>query len=38
MRLISVVLPLPVLPTMAVVSPGRAVKLMPLSTGSSAPG
>ena len=34
----SVVLPLPVLPTMAVVSPGCAVKVMPLSTGSSAPG
>ncbi len=31
-------LPQPVLPTMATVSPGSAVKLIPLSTGSSAPG
>jgi hypothetical protein len=34
----SVVLPLPVEPTIAVVSPGRAVKLMFSRTAASAPG
>ena len=34
----SVVLPLPVLPTMAVVMPGSTTSEMPRSTGSWAPG
>ena len=34
----SVVLPEPVLPTIAVVCPGNDVKLTPQTTGSSAPG
>src|SRR3954467_14656081 len=38
MRLMSVVLPLPVLPTMAVVTPGSTTREMPRSTGSWAPG
>ena len=38
MRLTSVVLPLPVPPMIAVVRPGRAVRLMSCSTGCSAPG
>ena len=38
MRLISVDLPLPVLPTIAVVSPGPARNEMSRRTGSSAPG
>ena len=37
-RLSSVVLPLPVLPMTAVISPGRAVRSTPHSTGASAPG
>ena len=37
-RLTSVVLPAPVLPTMAVVWPGRDTSEMSVSTGSSAPG
>ncbi len=38
MRLMSVDLPLPVLPTMAVVLPGSARDEMPLRMGCSAPG
>ncbi len=38
MRLTSVVLPLPVPPMIAVVWPGRALRLMSWSTGCSAPG
>jgi len=38
MRLSSAVLPLPVPPMIAVISPGRASRLMPDSTGFSAPG
>ena len=34
----SVVLPAPVLPMIAVVSPRRAVNVMPDSTGAAAPG
>ena len=37
-RLSRVVLPLPVPPMMAVISPGRATRPMSHSTGSSAPG
>jgi hypothetical protein len=37
-RFSSVVLPLPVAPTIAVVVPGAAVKVISASTGASAPG
>ncbi len=37
-RLMRVVLPAPVLPTMAVVVPARVLKETSVSTGSAAPG